>query len=85
MKFYKVGTEVKVHTTYIDPVTHVERNRVKHGIVTAVTSQTRLTARIGRTEGYNLNLANGVFENRSKAGTTNETIATVEAAAGTVS
>lgn len=48
-RFYKVGTEVKVQTTYIDPVTFAERTRVKHGIVTAVTSQDRLTARVGRT------------------------------------
>ena len=44
MKVYKPGTEVKVQVTYANPT----RTRVKHGIVIAVQSQDRLTARVGR-------------------------------------
>jgi hypothetical protein len=85
VKFYRVGTEVKVHLTYTDPVTFEERVRVKHGIVTEVTSQTRLVARIGSTTGYNLNLVNGKFESREKAGSTFRTTVEVDPVSAGVS
>jgi hypothetical protein len=46
MKYYKPGTEVRILKTYSDP----DRERVKHGIVVTVNSQSDMTARIGHNE-----------------------------------
>lgn len=83
MKFYKVGTEVKIITGYIDGDT--DRTVVKHGIVTAVTSQTRLTARIGRTTGYQLNkVGDNLFANRQVAAIARRTVSPSMTAVGDV-
>ena len=45
-RYLKVGAEVQLQTRDVD---EPHRIRVRHGIVTAVTSQDVITARIGRT------------------------------------